>query len=143
MQAKVRTKVDIAPDFAIHCDVNEGEVQKQTMTPTPTVIGDTIEKEADSLVELSKKIWSNPELALKEVFAHDVLSEFLEKSGFTVERNFVLETAFRATYTQGEGGANVIAICEYDALPDIGHACGHNLISESGERYQDHHDIGD
>lgn len=98
------------------------------------VIEETVDSLAVELAELSKQIWSRPELAMDEVFAHNTLSTFLEARGFTVERRYILDTAFRATFRQGEGGANVVSICEYDALPDIGHACGHNLISESGER---------
>jgi amidohydrolase len=80
---------------------------------------------------LSTEIWSNPELAYEERGAHKVLTDFLEKKGFTVDRSYTgLETAFRATY--GSGKPNVCVICEYDALPGIGHACGHNLIAEAG-----------
>ena len=83
------------------------------------------------LQELSSEIWKNPELGFEEHKAHDLLTTFLEKKGFTVERSFTgLKTAFRATV--GSGKPNVCVICEYDALPDIGHACGHNLIAEAG-----------
>ena len=51
--------------------------------------------------------------------------------GFPVERKYKLDTAFRAVYGNGEG-PHVAVISEYDALPDIGHACGHNLIAEVG-----------
>ncbi|CAI8053805.1 Peptidase M20 domain-containing protein 2 [Geodia barretti] len=84
-----------------------------------------------ALGELSDKIWRNPELGFQEYKAHQLLTEFLEERGFKVERGFSgLETAFRATF--GEGRPNVCVICEYDALPGIGHACGHNLIAEAG-----------
>ena len=83
------------------------------------------------LGELSDKIWRNPELGFQEYKAHQLLTEFLEERGFKVERGFSgLQTAFRATF--GEGRPNVCVICEYDALPGIGHACGHNLIAEAG-----------
>ena len=59
------------------------------------------------------------------------LTDFLEREDFEVERSFVVETGFRATYGS-EGGLNVCVICEYDALPGIGHGCGHNLIAECG-----------
>ena len=85
----------------------------------------------DELVELSGQIWSNPELAFEEHKSHKVLTDFLEKKGFTVERSFTgVATAFRATF--GSGSPNVCVISEYDALPEIGHACGHNLIAEAG-----------
>ena len=60
-----------------------------------------------------------------------ILTDFLEKKGFTVERSYTgIQTAFRATF--GSGRPNVCVISEYDALPEIGHACGHNLIAEAG-----------
>jgi amidohydrolase len=80
---------------------------------------------------LSANIWDNPELAREEYKAHAFLTDFLEQKGFTVERSYTgLPTAFRATY--GSGKPNLCVICEYDALPGIGHACGHNLIAEAG-----------
>ena len=83
------------------------------------------------LKELSGEIWEHPELGFQEHKAHELLTHFLEQKGFAVERGFSgIETAFRAT--TGSGKPNVCVICEYDALPDIGHACGHNLIAEAG-----------
>ena len=85
----------------------------------------------DELQELSGEIWKNPELGFEEVKAHELLTDFLEKKGFAVERSYTgIKTAFRATF--GSGRPNVCVICEYDALPEIGHACGHNLIAEAG-----------
>ena len=83
------------------------------------------------LRELSSEIWKNPELGFEEYKAHELLTNFLEKKGFTVERSYTgIQTAFRATF--GSGRPNVCVISEYDALPEIGHACGHNLIAEAG-----------
>ena len=85
----------------------------------------------EELKELSGEIWKHPELGFEEHKAHELLTSFLERKGFAVERSFSgLQTAFRAT--AGSGKPNVCVICEYDALPDIGHACGHNLIAEAG-----------
>ena len=97
------------------------------------IIGQEIEKEADPLLELSRKLWLCPETKYEEIFAHDALTEFLERNGFTVSRRYKLDTAFRAVYKQGQGSPHVVVICEYDALPEIGHACGHNLIAEVGK----------
>ena len=90
-----------------------------------------IDDSSQEMYELSSEIWKNPELGCKEHKAHELLTSFLEKKGFAVERSFTgVETAFRATC--GSGRPNVCMICEYDALPEIGHACGHNLIAEAG-----------
>ncbi|XP_003392005.2 PREDICTED: peptidase M20 domain-containing protein 2-like, partial [Amphimedon queenslandica] len=95
------------------------------------VVSGAIEKEKESLKALSHEIWSNPELNYEEVIAHKVLTDYLEAKGFAVDREFCnIKTAFRARF--GSGSPNVCVICEYDALPTIGHACGHNLISEAG-----------
>ena len=83
------------------------------------------------LREFSEEIWKNPELNFKEYKAHQLLTDLFEKEGFQVQRSCAgLETAFKATF--GSGKPNVCVICEYDALPEIGHACGHNLIAEAG-----------
>lgn len=67
----------------------------------------------------------------KEFHAHDVLTTFLEQHQFKVTRSYKgLKTAFEARYGNG---APVVTFCsEYDSLPEIGHACGHNLIAVSG-----------
>jgi len=79
-----------------------------------------------ALTELNKvgeEIWSNPELGYEGYRAHVLLTDFLEKSGFNVERSCLeIQTAFRATFGQ-EAKPNICVICEYDALPEIGHAC--------------------
>lgn len=71
-------------------------------------------------------------MAYKEVHAHKTLTDFLEKQGFNVTRSaYNLSTAFRAEYASGNGRA-VSFNSEYDALPGIGHSCGHNLIATVG-----------
>ena len=95
------------------------------------VAATAIDSNKDNLQALSEEIWRNPELNFKENNSHQLLTDFLEKKGFSVERGYCgISTAFRATF--GSGGPNVCVICEYDALPEIGHACGHNLIAEAG-----------
>ena len=95
-------------------------------------ISQAVDRLADELETLSKKIHDNPELAYQEVKACAWLSEFLGKQGFKVEQGVGgVETAFRATIETGEG-PTVAILCEYDALPGIGHACGHNVIATSG-----------
>ena len=60
------------------------------------------------------------------------MTDILERKGFTVFRKYKIETAFRAEIGSTEHGSHIAVICEYDALPEIGHACGHNLIAEVG-----------
>lgn len=92
-----------------------------------------IEKHSLELSKVSDQIWSNPELCLAEYKAHALLSEFLENKGFRVDRSYLgIQTAFRASFGDSNTGPNICVICEYDALPEIGHACGHNLIAEAG-----------
>ncbi|KAH7941559.1 hypothetical protein HPB49_014895 [Dermacentor silvarum] len=92
-----------------------------------------VEERASQLWELSKYIWSNPELAYQEVKAHDRMTGFLEEMGFKVQRKYLLDTAFRAEALApgGKDGPTVCLMAEYDALPGIGHGCGHNLIAEA------------
>ncbi|KAM8726073.1 peptidase M20 domain-containing protein 2-like isoform 1-T1 [Acanthopagrus schlegelii] len=98
-------------------------------------VGCCINEAEAKLHALSKDIWSCPELAYEETKAHDRLVAFFsQEEGWTVDSHFKLETAFRATWgaTTGSDVVSVGFLCEYDALPGIGHACGHNLIAEVG-----------
>ena len=89
-----------------------------------------IDARRNELRELSLRIHSNPETGFQEVKASNWLAEYLERNGFAVERGvFELPTAFRGTY--GQGKPTIAFLAEYDALPDLGHACGHNLIAVS------------
>ncbi|HEX9822276.1 MAG TPA: M20 family metallopeptidase [Methylomirabilota bacterium] len=95
-------------------------------------IGQAVDRVAGDLERLSHRIHANPELAYQEVKAAGWLSDFLTAHGFTVERGVAgVETAFRATVDTGPG-PTVAILCEYDALPVIGHACGHNVIATAG-----------
>lgn len=83
------------------------------------------------LVELSHRIYENPELGYEEVQAAAWLTDALETAGFGVQRGFAdMPTAFVAT--TGSGPLHIVICAEYDALPEIGHACGHNLIATAG-----------
>ena len=87
---------------------------------------------SETLRKISEDIHRNPELAFKEVKAANWLASFLEGEGFKVERNAAgMGTAFIAEYVSGEGGPTVSILAEYDALPGVGHACGHNIIGTS------------
>ena len=93
-------------------------------------IKDAIEAQKQPLIQLSLKIHDTPELGFQEEKASTWLADYLEDNGFHVERGIAgLSTAFRAIY--GRGNPRVALLAEYDALPKIGHGCGHNLIATS------------
>jgi amidohydrolase len=84
------------------------------------------------LLATSHDIHANPELLFKEHRASARLADELEKGGLRVERGVGgLPTAFRADIDGGEPGPTLAILAEYDALPTIGHACGHNIIATS------------
>lgn len=84
------------------------------------------------LLDVSHEIHANPELCFEERFAHDLITEVIADHGMSVQRHaYGLETAFEAR-AGAQSGTNVAVVCEYDALPDIGHACGHNIIAAAG-----------
>ncbi|HEX9683679.1 MAG TPA: amidohydrolase [Acidimicrobiales bacterium] len=91
-----------------------------------------VEEWADRLIELSHDIHAHPELCFEERHAHDACCDLLDAAGLVPLRHAGgLDTAFTAE--AGAGDATTVAICcEYDALPEIGHACGHNIIATAG-----------
>ena len=93
-----------------------------------------VDARADLLLELSHDIHAHPELNYDEHHAHGALTDVLASSFSDVRRGaYGLDTAFEATAGDPSGdAAHVAVICEYDALPEIGHACGHNVIAAAG-----------
>lgn len=91
---------------------------------------DRFESQQARLIDLSHRIHAHPELGFEEVRAASWLCESLSDAGFAVEQGIcALPTAFRAT--AGSGPLHVGICAEYDSLPGIGHACGHNVIAAS------------
>ncbi len=90
-----------------------------------------IESSKQALFDLSKDVHAHPELNYEEHYSSDALAGFLEKHDLKVERGIGgVETAFRAIIPGGGGeGPTIAVLAEYDALPEIGHGCGHNLIA--------------
>ncbi|KAE8141245.1 hypothetical protein BDV38DRAFT_268523 [Aspergillus pseudotamarii] len=108
------------------------------LSPTPSqkaggtldIIRQAIDAHDNQLQLINEQIHKNPELAYQEFQAHDNITTLLEDLRFVVKRHaYGLETSFVAEY--GSGGRVVAFNAEYDALPGIGHACGHNLIATS------------
>jgi amidohydrolase len=87
-----------------------------------------VERHAQPLCELSRRIHAEPELAFAEHRSAARVADLVESEGFEVERGVAgLDTAFTGTYGSGN---LVVGLCaEYDALPEVGHACGHNIIA--------------
>jgi amidohydrolase len=90
---------------------------------------DRIDALADELLSVSHAIHARPELAFEERFAAGLLCDTAARHGLEPQRGvYTLETAFEAEFAGGDG-PTVALLAEYDALPGIGHACGHNLIA--------------
>jgi amidohydrolase len=85
---------------------------------------------AEDLIALSHFVHAHPELGYEEFLSAGAVADAAEQAGFSVERGIAsLPTAFRAT--KGSGALHVTYCAEFDALPDVGHACGHNIIAAS------------
>lgn len=99
---------------------------------TRSAILGRIDDLADELISVSRSIHARPELAFEEHYAAGLLCDTLEKHGLEADRGvYTLETAFETTLDTTGEGPNAAILAEYDALPGIGHACGHNLIATS------------
>ena len=96
-------------------------------------VAGAIDEHAPGVISVADQIHKRPEIGFQEQFASRLLADTLRQQGFAVEKPLGgLETAFRAT-KRGKGpGPTVAVLAEYDALPNIGHGCGHNLIGASG-----------
>jgi len=102
------------------------------MSGDKDAIGPAVDRLAGELETLSRSIHDHPELCYQETRACGWLADFLGRHGFAVERGVGgVETAFRGTLANGDG-PTIAILCEYDALPGIGHACGHNVIAAAG-----------
>lgn len=86
-----------------------------------------------ALEEISKDIHAHPELNFEEVRAAQTITDYMSGKGFAITKPLgELHTAFRAEHINGTGARKIAFLAEYDALPDLGHACGHNLIAAAG-----------
>ncbi len=85
-------------------------------------------KHQEELIEMADQIFDLKEISFEEVKSAALLEDYLEKQGFEVERGIAgLPTAFRAVYKNGTGGPSIGLLCEYDALKNMGHGCGHHM----------------
>ena len=108
-----------------------------------------VEAERQPLVETARTIWEDPETAFSEHTASRLLTDLLKRYGFAVECPYAgMDTAFRAEFVRGTGGATFALASEYDALVGLGHACGHNLsgvasvaAAYAAKVYMEKHDL--
>ncbi|MEA3319313.1 MAG: M20 family metallopeptidase [Bacillota bacterium] len=97
------------------------------------IITDFLDSHKNDFIEISTYIGENPELGHEEYKSAKVLSDKLSEHGFDVQLGICgLPTAFEAVFDSGRQGPTIGFMSEYDALPEIGHACGHNLIGTMG-----------
>lgn len=88
-----------------------------------------VEKIKEHLFAMNDTMYHHPELGNQEYNSVDLLISLLESHNFKIEKGVAkLSTAFRATYDTDKPGPIIAYLCEYDALPEIGHGCGHNMI---------------
>ncbi|HHV41827.1 MAG TPA: M20 family metallopeptidase [Clostridiaceae bacterium] len=83
---------------------------------------------AISVQNVVRSLYDRPELGGEEYYAHDVMTDWLQNNGFDVTKNLVMPTGYLASYGKENSGPVIAFPAEYDALPDIGHGCGHNLF---------------
>ena len=100
------------------------------------VLKENVKKEVESqrkrLTEIATWMYENPELGSEEYKAYALLTEELERQGAKVEKQLLgIPTAFSASWKGEKKGPKVAVLAEYDALPGVGHGCGHNLIAAS------------
>ncbi|MFV0440897.1 MAG: M20 family metallopeptidase [Lachnospirales bacterium] len=94
---------------------------------------DFIESKKYKYININKFLYDNPETSNLEFKASDILTKELDKNGFDVRRDIAgHKTGFVASKKSSKTGPKIVFLAEYDALPNIGHGCGHNIIASSG-----------
>lgn len=127
-RAEVQSKIDAAR--AAEADLPEFH----TPDYWEAAEGD-VDKRESELRSLLADIHAHPEVAFEETYAQERIAQALERAGLglEVERGaFGVDTSLRARYQGKPGGRTVAVLAEYDALPGLGHACGHNVIATAG-----------
>jgi len=103
------------------------------MSDWRTQVSEAVDRMEERLRDVGKDIFDHPEVKFEEVRASKRLADELEEAGFEIELGVAgMETAIRAVHPAASDGPTVAILGEYDALPEIGHACGHNLIAAGG-----------
>ena len=97
-----------------------------------TIMNQSIDGNIEEYKKLVKQMYDHPEIGNQEFETMALLSNYLEEKGFDVKRAVVVPTDFIAEYKTNKTGPKIAFMCEYDALPEVGHGCGHNLIAGIG-----------
>lgn len=95
-------------------------------------IMNSINDKLEDYMKIVQTLYDNPEIGNEEFESMELLVNYLDKAGFEVEAGYVVPTGFLGTYDTKKPGPTIAFMCEYDALPGIGHGCGHNLIAAIG-----------
>lgn len=99
------------------------------MTKDKESIANFIDSIKPALTDIALELHKHPEEPFQEHRSMEILTSFLTQNGFSVEKGLAgLPTSFKATTTNYTGDPTIALLAEYDALPELGHACGHNLI---------------
>ena len=113
------------------CASRHPKMNRMDINEAKQRVCDEVDRLAPTLLDVSHRIHARPELCFEEHYAHQLLTDTIADHGLRVTRGaFGLDTAFEAR--AGVEGPSVAVVCEYDALPGIGHACGHNIIAAAG-----------
>jgi metal-dependent amidase/aminoacylase/carboxypeptidase family protein len=89
-----------------------------------------VDKLSNEILYISEYLYRNPELGSEEYKAYSLLTQTLAKHGFKIEGELLgMKTAFKASFTGLSGKPKIAFLAEYDALPGVGHGCGHNVIA--------------
>ena len=96
------------------------------------LIKQSVEKNITTYMEIVQALYDNPEIGNEEFESMALLVDYLNKFGFKTTSGYVVPTGFLAEYDSGKPGPTIAFMSEYDALPEIGHGCGHNLIAAIG-----------
>ena len=93
------------------------------------IIAQHVEKHLDEYMRLVKEMYDHPEIGNEEFQTMDLLSKALDQLGFDTTTAYICPTGFQGIYRSSKTGPVIAFLCEYDALPEVGHGCGHNLIA--------------
>lgn len=102
------------------------------MNPLYEKINQSIDNHLDEYMAMVKEMYDHPEIGFQEFETQKLLADYLKKAGFETKTGVVCETDFIAEYQSSKKGPVIAFMCEYDALPEVGHGCGHNLIAGIG-----------